>query len=35
LVAAGAVLWAAIVLTALVIYPLGNWNYFRVLDPSA
>jgi hypothetical protein len=27
--------WAAIVLTALVIYPLGNWNYFRVLDPSA
>ena len=27
--------WAAILLTALVVYPLGNWNYFRFLDPSA
>ena len=27
--------WAAILLTALVVYPLGNWSYFRTLDPSA
>ena len=27
--------WAAILLTALIIYPLGNWAYFRDLDPSA
>lgn len=26
--------WAAIALTALVIYPLGNWPYFLALDPS-
>jgi hypothetical protein len=27
--------WAAIALTALIVYPLGNWNYFRALDPLA
>jgi hypothetical protein len=27
--------WAAIVLTALVVYPLGNMAYFRSLDPTA
>ena len=27
--------WAAILLTALVVYPLGNWSYFRDLDPTA
>lgn len=27
--------WAAIVLTALVVYPLGNWAYFSGLDPNA
>ena len=29
------VLWAAILLAALVVYPLGNWAYFQSLDPSA
>lgn len=27
--------WAAIVLTALMVYPLGNMAYFRALDPGA
>ncbi len=27
--------WAAILLTALIVYPLGNWAYFRGLDPTA
>jgi hypothetical protein len=27
--------WAAILIAAFVAYPLGNWNYFRVLDPTA
>ena len=27
--------WAAILLTALVAYPLGNWAYFQSLDPTA
>ena len=31
---APAAIWAAIVLTALVVYPLGNWSYFRALDPT-
>ena len=32
---APAAIWAAIIVTALVIYPLGNWAYFRWLDPTA
>ena len=27
--------WAAILLAALIVYPLGNWAYFRGLEPSA